>query len=66
VCWVDLCEIVVDMHIMKNHPNDWEFQKTITFRQILRGSCKGLVVVCKTCELINGEWKCVVFFVLSI
>jgi hypothetical protein len=28
---VNLCENVVDLHIMKEHPNYSELQKTITF-----------------------------------
>jgi hypothetical protein len=61
VCKVDLCVNVVDMHIMRKHPNYWELPKTITFRQILQGgSRKGAIVFCKTCEIINGELKCVV------
>jgi hypothetical protein len=31
VCQVDLCENVVDMHIMKEHHNYWEFRKIVTF-----------------------------------
>jgi hypothetical protein len=28
---VNLCQNVVDLHIMNEHPNYWEFRKTITF-----------------------------------
>jgi hypothetical protein len=65
VCWVDLCENVVDLHIMRKHLNYnyWELQKIITFCRILQGgSCKGAVVLCKTCEAVHGELKCVVSF----
>jgi hypothetical protein len=64
VCWVDLC-VNVDMHIMKKHPNYWELQKIVTFCRISQGgSCKGVMVFCKTCEVVNGELKCVVFFLM--
>jgi len=67
VYWVDLCVIIVDLHIMGKHLNYWELQKTITFHRILQGgSYKGFVVLCKTCEAVNGELKCVFFYVLSI
>ncbi len=55
VCQVDLCVNVVDLPIMKKHPNYWELRKTITFCRILQsGSCKGAVVLCKTYETVNG------------
>ncbi len=69
VCRVDLCANVVDLHIMRKHPNYWELWKIIIVHWILQGgSCKGAMVFCKTCETINGELKCVVscFYVLSI
>jgi hypothetical protein len=67
VCWVDLCVNVVDLHIMREHLNYWELWKTITFHQILQsGSWKGAMVLCKTCEIINGELKCVVLCFLCI
>ncbi len=63
MCRVDLCVNVVDLHIMRQHFNYWELQETITFHQILQGgSCKGVVVFCKPCEVVNGELKWVVFF----
>jgi hypothetical protein len=41
---------------MKEHPHYWKLRKTVTFHQILQGgSYKGVVVLCKTCEAINGE-----------
>jgi hypothetical protein len=69
VCQVDLCENVFDLHIMRVHPNYWELRKMVTFCSILLGgSYKWAVVLCKTCETVSGELKCVVFFfyVLSI
>jgi hypothetical protein len=63
VCRVDLCVNVVELHIMREHPNYWELRRTITFHQILQcGSRKGVVIFCQTCEAVNGELKCVVFF----
>jgi len=63
VCYVDLCVNVVDLHIMKEHLNYRELWKTVTFHRILQGgSCKGVMVLCKTWEVVNGELKCVVFF----
>ncbi len=59
---VDLCVNVIDLHIVREHPNYWDLQRTITIHQILQGgSCKGVVVLCKTCEAVNGELKFVVF-----
>jgi len=69
VCQVDLCVNFVDLHIMKKHLNYWELWKIVTVCWILQGwSCKGVVVLCKTCEVVNGELKRVVFlfYVLSI
>ncbi len=64
---VDLCVNVIDLHIMREHPNYWDLRRTVTIRQILHGvSCKGVVVLCKTCEAVNGESKCVVFFFLCV
>jgi hypothetical protein len=46
VCHVYLCVNVVELHITREHPNYWELQKTITFRQILQcGSRKGVVIL---------------------
>jgi hypothetical protein len=36
MCWVDLCVNVVNLHIMREHPNYWELQIIVTFRQILQ------------------------------
>jgi hypothetical protein len=63
VCWVDLCVSVIDMHIMEEHPNLWELWRTVTICWILEGgSCKGVVVICKTCET---QWGVEVCYFLS-
>jgi hypothetical protein len=54
---------VVDLHIMREHLNYWKFRRLVAFYQILQGgSYKGAMVLCKTCEVVNGGLKCVVFF----
>jgi len=58
---VDLCVNVINLHIIREHPNYRDLRKTVTFHQILQGgSCKWVVVLCKTCEIVNWELKCVV------
>jgi hypothetical protein len=52
---VNLCVNVIDLHIMREHHNFSDLQRTVTIRQILEGgSCKGVVVLCKTCE--GSRW----------
>ncbi len=48
VCWVDWWVNVVDLPIMREHLNYWEFRR--------------IVVLCQTCESVNGELKCVASF----
>jgi hypothetical protein len=63
----DLCVNIVDLHIMGKHLNYWELQRTITFHRILQGgSLKGAMVLCKTCEAVNEELKCVFFYVVNL
>jgi len=58
---VDLCVNVIDLRIIRQHPNYWDLRRTVTFHQILQsGSCKRVVVLCKTYETVNWELKCVV------
>ncbi len=60
---VDLCVNVIDLHMVREHPNYWDLGRTIRIHQILQGgSCKGVVVLCKTCEVVNVKLNCVVFF----
>jgi len=67
VCHIYLCVNVVELHITREHPNHWELQRIVTFDQILHyGSKKGVVVLCKTCEVVYGELKCAGFCALSI
>jgi hypothetical protein len=67
VCQIDLYLSVVGLYIVKKHLNYWELWKTVIVHWILQGgSCKGTVVLCKTCEAVNGELKCVVSLLLSV
>jgi len=58
---------VIDLHIMREHPNYWDLQRTVTFRRILQsGSFKGLWFFVKLVKQLIWSLKCVVFFLLCV